>query len=277
MKQSLLFWILAVIITLVLLVYQRITGPTYPVSGSVQLGGKEVTYRFDRSHPGPTDANVQVKTDDQTVAGVLFWKRFKTDDPWTQVPMTYSDGVLKADMPHQPVAGKLLYWVELRLADQRLSLPGSEPIVIRFRGDTPVWIVIPHVIAMFGAFLFSARAGLEFFAREPKLRTLTDLTLGFLVVGGFILGPLMQYYAFNAWWTGWPFGTDLTDNKTAVAFIAWIVSALMLSRSKNPKRWALGAAIVTVIVYLIPHSVLGSELDYSKMEIERSKTEVTTQ
>jgi hypothetical protein len=37
-----------------------------------------------------------------------------------------------------------------------------------------------------------------------------------------------------------------------------------LGRAKNPRRWMVGAALVTFAVFLIPHSVLGSELDYSK-------------
>jgi hypothetical protein len=125
---------------------------------------------------------------------------------------------------------------------------------------------------MFGAFLFSARAGLEFFRKEPKLRNLVYLTLGSLIVGGFILGPLMQHFSFNVWWTGWPVGNDLTDNKTAAAFIAWAIVAIMLGRAKHPTRWALAASIITVAVYLIPHSVLGSELDYSKMNKQSTKT-----
>jgi len=39
-----------------------------------------------------------------------------------------------------------------------------------------------------------------------------------------------------------------------------------LKRFKRPKRWAIAAAIITLIVYLIPHSVLGSEIDYSKTD-----------
>jgi hypothetical protein len=35
----------------------------------------------------------------------------------------------------------------------------------------------------------------------------------------------------------------------------------MIPRSKNPVRWVIGAAIVTLTVFLIPHSVFGSELD----------------
>jgi len=80
-----------------------------------------------------------------------------------------------------------------------------------------------------------------------------------------IFGPIVQKYAFDAYWTGVPFGFDLTDNKTLIAFIAWIVASVMVFKSKKPAYWVLGAAVVTLIVFLIPHSVLGSELDYSKM------------
>jgi hypothetical protein len=88
----------------------------------------------------------------------------------------------------------------------------------------------------------------------------------FLIFGGLILGPVVQKYAFDAYWTGFPFGHDLTDNKTAVAFIGWLIAFLMYKKSNQPKRWALFASILLLIVYLIPHSVLGSELDYKKID-----------
>jgi hypothetical protein len=81
-----------------------------------------------------------------------------------------------------------------------------------------------------------------------------------------ILGPVVQKYAFDAYWTGWPFGTDLTDNKIAVAILSWIAAAVALKKSTNPKRWILAASLITLVVFLIPHSLLGSELDYSKMK-----------
>jgi hypothetical protein len=271
MKRTVLFWIVAVVITLVSLVYQRVTGPTYAVSGTAQLDGKSIAYKLNRSYDGPDNAPVQVKTDDQSITGSLFWKRYKTDDPWIQVPLTFADGTLKGELPHQPVAGKLMYRVELQQGNQQVSLSGNDAVMIRFRNPVPIWVIIPHVLAMFGAFLFSARAGLEFFNKEPKFKNFIYATLGFLILGGFILGPLMQYFSFNLWWTGWPFGTDLTDNKTAIAFLAWVVAAIALSKSKNAKYWALGASIIMIVVYLIPHSLLGSEFNYNKMDNQSTK------
>ena len=193
---------------------------------------------------------VEVKTDNQSITGTVTWKRDKTDDQWTQVPMTFANGMLKAELPHQPVAGKLLYRVELQEGDQRVTLHDSDPIVIRFRATCPSGSSYRMCLPCSARF-FSARGGLEYFSKEPKFRNYMYLTLGFLIVGGFILGPLMQHFSFNVWWTGWPYGTDLTDNKTAIAFLGWVVAAVALTRAKNPKRWALAAAILMILVYLI--------------------------
>jgi hypothetical protein len=91
-------------------------------------------------------------------------------------------------------------------------------------------------------------------------------TLGLLTIGGLILGPIVQNYAFGEYWTGIPFGFDLTDNKTLIAWLGWLVAIFMIFKSKRPKVWVLGAAIFTIAIFLIPHSLMGSELDYSKMK-----------
>ena len=67
---------------------------------------------------------------------------------------------------------------------------------------------------MFLAMLFSTAAGLSALGRWPQARREAGICIGLLLVGGFVLGPLMQWYGFGAWWTGVPFGWDLTDNKT---------------------------------------------------------------
>ena len=80
-----------------------------------------------------------------------------------------------------------------------------------------------------------------------------------------IFGPIVQKFAFNAFWTGWPWGHDLTDNKTIVAFIFWLIALIRLIKNKEKRGWALVASIVLLVIYLIPHSVLGSEIDYTQV------------
>src|SRR3990170_3076887 len=114
MSRSVLFWIIAAVITIASGVYQRVTGPTYAVSGSVKVDGRTISYKLERSHPGPTNAPVEIKTQDQSISGVLQWKRFPTSDGWSSVPMTFADGVLRGELPNQPAAGKLMYQIELQ-------------------------------------------------------------------------------------------------------------------------------------------------------------------
>jgi len=266
MKRSLLFWILAFLITAGAGIYQRRTGPTYPIDGLVILNGKEIKYELERSHSGEGNHVVKIETRDETISGYVEWKRYKTADEWMNVTMKYENGIHSAELPNQPPAGKLVYRVTLQDAQRTVTLPEKDAVVIRFRGDVPAAVLIIHVALMFIGLVVSTRAGLEFFSKEPKLKKLIVWTIGLLAVGGLIFGPIVQKYAFGAYWTGWPFGGDLTDNKTAAMVLFWVIAAIALKKSANPKSWALAAAVLTLVVYLIPHSVLGSELDYSKVD-----------
>ncbi len=261
MKRSYKIWILAVLITLMSAVYQRLTGPTYAKHFVTLLNGHAISVTLERAHGGPEDHRVSIPTNDSIVTGRLAWKRYKTNDPFTDIPMVFANGNLTADLPHQPPAGKLQYRVTL--TDGKQTFEAST--VIRFRGAVPDLVLLLHITLMFTGMLLATRTGLETFLAEPKLKRLTDLTFLCITAGGMVLGPLVLKYAFNEWWTGFPFGNDITDNKTLIAFLLWLTAAAAVRRSKNPKRIVLVASIITLLVFLIPHSLWGTELDYSTM------------
>jgi hypothetical protein len=266
MKKSIILWLIALVITIATAFFQRITGPTYPVKGETTLKDYKIHYTLDRSHSGEDHHLVRIKVRDDNVTGILEWKRYKTNDQWRIQRMKFKDGELVGALPPQPPAGKLEYRIILTDDEYQVLIPQNNPVVIRFKGEAPVYILIPHVIFIFLAMLFSTRTGLEYFSKEPEYKKLVNLTLIFLIIGGFIFGPLVQYFAFGAFWTGFPFGFDLTDNKTLIALIGWLTAFFMMKRSHKPHRWIIGASVVMLVVFLIPHSLLGSELDYSKME-----------
>ncbi len=271
MKSSGSLWIIAFFVTVATAYFQRITGPTYPVTGSIHFKDAEVKFNLPRSHDTGTYASFHVTTSDTVVQGLVEWKMYKSSGNWNRVAMVRDSIGLKAGLPDQPPAGKLEYRVILTRADEAAVIPAEDTVVIRFKGSVPIAILIVHIVAMFAAMLFAARAGLEFFGDGSRLRSLIYSTMTLTVIGGFVLGPVVQHYAFEAWWTGWPWGTDLTDNKTAIMLTAWIVALVALRKAKRPRAWALAAAIVTFIVFLIPHSLFGSELRQSPTEQLRSK------
>ncbi len=260
MRRPVSLWIFAFLITLGSAVYQRMTGPSYPSRGQVTLGGSEVKYRLPRTQ-GDGDAQMRVAIPDAAVQGQVAWKRYKTKDEWTYLTMAREGGELVAALPHQPPAGKLMYRVILQREMERVTLGGA-PVVIRFKGEVPLAVLVVHVICMFGGMLFSTRAALEFFSPAPSYSWLILVTVILLSVGGLVLGPVVQKYAFDAYWTGWPFGADLTDNKTAVAWLAWVIAWWKTRRDPRAGAWVVGAAVVTLVVFGIPHSAFGSELKY---------------
>lgn len=272
MKKVIIIWAIAFVLTVFLAAYQRITGPSYPVSGEAEISGKIIEYKFDRTHGGEGNHTVKIKTDDEKIKGTLYWKRYKTEDEWTAVEMKNENNTLSASLPHQPAAGKLMYFIKLDSNGKQIKLPEDEPVIIRFKGAVPVAVLIPHIFFIFGAMFLSTRTGLEYFNQNPNYKKFTMWTFFFLIVGGFILGPIAQYYAFGEFWTGFPYGIDLTDNKVLIALIGWIAALIAIYKSQKPHRWVIFASLLMFIIYLIPHSLLGSELDYN--ELDKNKIEI---
>jgi hypothetical protein len=175
---------------------------------------------------------------------------------------------LAAELPAQPAAGKLEYRVRLARSGESVTFP-ERAAVTRFKGDVPAPVLVPHIFAMFLGMLFSNLAGFGALAAVPRARRHGLVALVLLTIGGLALGPLVQKYAFDAWWTGFPFGTDLTDNKTAIAVAAWLAALVFGARTapgrERQARGALvAAALVTLAVFAIPHSLFGSEIRWEE-------------
>ena len=262
--KKILFWILAALITIGASYYQRKTGPTYPVD--ITIASQTGAYEFElpRSN-GESDCEVRM-TLPESFSGNLLFRRFPTQEPWDTLQLIRDNGDLVAFLPNQPPAGKLEYHLELKENNDPVELGLKENTVVRFKGDVPAWALIPHIAFMFFAMLWSNATGIQAAAGIDSYKRNALITFILFLVGGMILGPIVQKYAFGAYWTGWPFGEDLTDNKVLGSVIVWIV-AILLNRRKDRRWLVILASLVLFAIYMIPHSARGSELDYSTGEV----------
>ncbi len=263
MSRNTLLWILAVIITLASAVYQRLTGPTHPARGKITLSETVVSYKLPRAHIIGEPAVIRVTAASAQTTGKLVYRRHNSNDNWTYADLEKGDGHLSGVIPEQPSGGKMQYYIELSDQTATQRIPPTHFIISRFRDAVPPWALIPHIIFMFMAMLLSTRTGLEALQKKSSLKIWTDWTLLAVFVGGMIFGPLVQKYAFDAYWTGFPLGHDLTDTKTLVALAAWIIAAVHIRKKPQARGWVVAAAIVTLLAFAIPHSALGTELNYS--------------
>ena len=256
--KTVLLFFFSFIFTAILAIYQRMSGPTYPISGKIEINGEKIKYRLLRTSDDPGDQKLEIKVADTSIKGEFTYRRFKSHDNWTVVPMTRTGENLVAYIPHQQPAGKVMYYITLN----KVQL-NPEPTILRFKGEVPKWVIIPHVFFIFLAMFFAVVTLLEALFKRKNVYLYTWLTVIFFLISGLILGPLMQEYAFGVLWTGWPFGHDLTDNKTLASLIIWIIALVVLRKNRQNRIWPVIAFVVMLVVFLIPHSVLGSEIDYT--------------
>jgi hypothetical protein len=189
--------------------------------------------------------------------------------------MQKDNKTFKGFLPHQPPAGKVVYSVLLKRRKTIQPLT-KKPVITRFKGAVPLYFLIPHIFCMFLAVFVSVRIGFAILFKED-FRKMVKFTIVVLGIGGLILGPIVQKYAFGDLWTGIPFGWDFTDNKTLISFLAWMPALFLTKRENKGKKATVAAVLVMLAVYLVPHSVLGSEFDYKKGGVVTGNKEIQVQ
>ena len=256
------YWLLAIVITLVLSIYQRMTGPTHPKRVAVELDGESYKIKLPRSGV-QHDEILTLKDVPSNTNAQLHYRRYPTSDDYTTVNFVWKDGECQAVLPVQPVAGKLQYYITVDGKDYL----ADEPLVMRFRNDVPAYILVPHILLMFAAMLFAVYTFLLVMRRKAYKKWLW-ITVATLFVGGFILGPLVQHVAFGPWWAGFPYGTDLTDNKTLLSFLFFVAALATMKWKYN--KWVVGLAVLfMIVIFSIPHSTYGSEYDYTTQQLKK--------
>lgn len=307
-------WTLAALITITSVFFQRGTGPTHPLKAPLTLGDTRTTLQLPRSLTRPTDpigtpTNSTSSTISSTTSSTtpltfeagdplpntqltLHWRRLATQDPYQTLPCTPDPNPndptsapqrWTAHIPTQPTAAKITYYVTLTPNPEPNGLTG-EPIntplaTLRFKNHVPAAILILHILCMFLSLLITVFTGCYALTKAPlkNVNRAALWTLLFTLAGGLIFGPLVQRYAFGALWNGWPVGQDLTDTKTLLVFLTWLIAFLVnriatprhpLSRKPRPLRLLyVAATLISLAAYAIPHSTAGSTYDYEKQEI----------
>lgn len=273
---SAILWLLAAIITVACFTYQDKTGPTYPLEGELETAQGVVQFKILRSETIGTDLKIMLLDPvPDGVGGYVEYRRYKSHDAWSTMEMDpgsfsfsrrgreeFIEGV-GAELPSLAErAGKYEFFVYIDdgVGDP-VSITGEEPIYARYKAAVPMLVLLVHIVLVFVSMTVAIRTVFEALI-DGNFKPYIWATIISLLLGAFILGPLVQWYAFGVWWSGIPFGYDWTDNKVLVEMVFWLFAAYK-NRGKHVNRWSVYlAGVVTLIVYFIPHSIFGSEYNY---------------
>jgi hypothetical protein len=166
LHRSAQLWLLALLLTLGSALWQRLSGPSYPLRVRAELGDVSVRGRLVRNADTGTPLPVRLKLSGATadtagIGGEVVWRRYPSVENWNRLVLQREGSSLLAEIPTQPAAGKVQYRVELSRGAEQRNLPANRLAVARFKGHVPLWVLLPHILVMFCGMLWSSRAGLE--------------------------------------------------------------------------------------------------------------------
>jgi hypothetical protein len=284
-NETMKFWriLVAFIFTLLLLSFARKTTTVQSVHKTVEKSGILIDHNTVPKKVGEGDAVIPVKINGAEEVR-LFYRigegKFQGVD---MNPKEGENDVFVTFIPYHKKGTQAWYYIEAQkqIGDTKLAVslpdknsPNFKPILLKFEGDVTPYIIVSHVFCNFAAIFFSVLAIFSAVDLKRGKSTLKKsvlfslLTFIFLFSGFFILGCALNYFAFGVMWEAFPFGTDVTDNKSQIVLLFWLVTLFLVKGTilgKNPSKnlvsektystMVIISFVVTVAMYLIPHSI----------------------
>lgn len=182
-----------------------------------------------------------------------------------------SDGFTAA-LPVLQKGNKWYYHIDLLKNGETIGkFPPYGDQFIKFKGHVPAYILIPHIFCMFATVYFGLLAVLsavDAVKGKGEVKKSIRYSLWTVIVsfiGGFPLGYLVAYMAFGVGWSGIPLGWDITDNKTVILFLFWLVTFFLARKGLKGERMAISDGLyvaltivslaVTILAFMVPHSI----------------------
>lgn len=270
--------IIGVILTLLLLTAARRLTTGKPADLMSEDQGLGVHHRTVTEMVGPGQPCVRAKIEPvQRVALVVRWTAPPSSEVQARGMFEIRKGLYEACFPEFEKGTTIKYWITAsNVAGTKVRVPANPGkfCVLKYKGKASKLVIGAHVAFMFGAFFFmvmSFLAAIEILrGREDKRNAVRAArwVLATSFIGGWPLGFLLNHQTFGTLWEGFPFGYDITDNKTQVIFVLWLVSLLFVRGSfigKGEEKDRLGRKafalsivacfVVSLALFILPHSI----------------------
>ena len=250
MKQSIILWLAAAILTFIIGYTQNTTSPKYPINGTIDISSGEISYSFDKIFREKNNYQVLVVGDLANQTGQLMWKDMTDSSNWNYVPLKKSNHELIGDIPHHEPLSQIEYRVRLNDNGKIILLPQTQNVYMQFLGNVPPQIMQFYFITLFGGILLGLRTSLEIFSERPRIKMYAIFTLiSFFsftlifstvkrgcelgIIGGTKIVPI----------------SDLFLSGPVLLFSTWIIGLILIFNTKRSKYWAVAASVATIIIF----------------------------
>ncbi len=270
--------IISVVLTLIVLAAARRLASGRPEDLVSEAPGLKVYHRTVTEQVGPGQPCLKARVEPaQKAALVVRWMQPPSTEIRGRGMFEIRPGVHEACLPPMEKGTTFTYWIAVTNVEQtkvRVPADNGKFGILKYKGTASTVVIVAHVVFMFAAFFFMVMSAL--FAidilrgREDKKNAVRAArwALAASFIGGWPLGFILNYQTFGTLWEGFPFGYDVTDNKTQVIFVLWLVSLLLAWGSfigKGEEKDRLGRRsfaiaviacfLVSLALFILPHSI----------------------
>ncbi|MCH8942704.1 MAG: hypothetical protein IIA48_09750 [Bacteroidetes bacterium] len=248
MKQQLILWIAALVITFIFGFSNRITSEEYPVTGTVKYNMHKVSYLFDKVYRSNDDYKFQVFSD---LKGLKIKLQYKNEDDlsWKEAELNRNNNIYSVKIPNAGPSNKIVYRAELDYNNDKIIVPNEEGVNLTFWGRVSKPIMLFYNLALFFGIFLTTRIGLEYFNDNEKIKKLSLFPLIFFIFYGLLVVPIKRTYELAAFGNKILSINQLFDIKSLAFLIIWIVTIILVFNSKKRKTIALVSAVFLLLLY----------------------------
>jgi len=249
MKQSLILWIAAAIITFLVGFIQNRTSAAYPTSGTIGIESQKVSFHFKKVYRDKNDYVLLLRTDIENLKVIIKWRGKNENQAWQNDTLKYSNGNLSVTIPRQEALSEIEYRILLNYKNQKYFLPENRLEKILFLGPVPLSIDLHYYLTLFVGILLAVRGGLEFFNEKPRLRLYSIFTLISFFSFAMLFAPVKKAYEMGAIGKTVPPIGKLFEPWLVALLIIWILNLILVSYSRIPRKWVLTFSILTLLIF----------------------------
>jgi len=251
MKQTFILWASALILTFLTGYIQSGISEYFPVTGTIGIDGKKVSYRFEKIFNDQGNYIFIIRTDNPDIEAELKWKHI-SESEYNSIKMDKVKEALTAEIPRQPAGKKILHFAEIKKDGEKYTVP-DKPVELLFQGYVPPMISFLSSFALLGGLFLSYRTGLSAIGgiiENKKIKKFSLFTFAFFFVYSIAVTPLRKSFELDAINKKVVPITELYDLQSILLFLLWIAAIIFIFKTRIGKEASLVFAVATALVFL---------------------------
>ena len=259
MLKKISFLTIAAGLTVVATFVQQFTSSDRPYNTSININKNDYDFKLPIVHEGNEECLLELNIPDTSIRGKIFFRRLNFNEDWkVNRLIRYDEKLLGVLSPQQPNL-KLQYYIELESGANVYSIAKLNPVIVRFQGAVPKYILFPHVALMFVALIFSCFAGILSLFNAESYKKYSNVTFYLFAIGIIIFGFLVHIISYRHLILN-PLGhNDLTFYKNLVIFLLWL-GVYQLNKKFNIRYLVFLVSLLTLVLYCLPQQLIISWL-----------------